>query len=526
MRRALLVMVVLALGVAYVAPAGAAAPRLGAGTSNTAERRVIVQLRTSAAETPRVTALLRGNDRLVHQFRVLPYATIQASDATIARLRQSPDVAAVVPDTPMTIADAESTPLVGATAAQASFVNGAGQAVAVLDTGVARNHPFLSGKVVDEACYSSSSTCPNGRTSQTGTGAAAPCTYAPAQCLHGTHVAGIAVGGPAAGVNFVGVAPGAKLVAVQVFSRFTNPVCSSFGQASPCALTLNSDILAGLEHIVAVAKLRHVAAVNLSIGGALHSTPCDTNVLKPAIDALLSIGVATVVAAGNNGSSTGIAEPGCISSAVTVGATTKADAIASYSNTASFLDLLAPGSAIQSSVPGGGYAVLSGTSMAAPHVAGAFALGKQWRPNNTVAQLLLSFRIGGVKVTDPRNGLTFPRLDVMRALGIVTIVPGAATATEGHVITIPVKLTRGTLLPVTARYQTMSYTATQGVDFTGASGIVTFAPGTTSTSVSVVTRQDSAKEPEEYLLVAFSSPTNATIGGFYGLGVGGIVDND
>jgi subtilisin family serine protease len=249
-------------------------------------------------------------------------------------------------------------------------------------------------------------------------------------------------------------------------------------------------------------------------------------VLKPAIDALLSIGVATVVAAGNNGSSTGIAEPGCISSAVTVGATTKADAIASYSNTASFLDLLAPGSAIQSSVPGGGYAVLSGTSMAAPHVAGAFALGKQWRPNNTVAQLLLSFRIGGVKVTDPRNGLTFPRLDVMRALGIVTIVPGAATATEGHVITIPVKLTRGTLLPVTARYQTMSYTATQGVDFTGASGTVTFAPGTTSTRVSVVTRQDSAKEPEEYLLVAFSSPTNATIGGFYGLGVGGIVDND
>jgi subtilisin family serine protease len=526
MRRVLLVMVVSALGVASVAPADAARPTVRAGTSSNTERRVIVRLRTSAAETPRVTALLRGNDRLLHQFRHFPYATIQASDATIARLRQSPDVAAVVPDTPMKIADAQSTPLVGATAAQASFVNGAGQAVAVLDTGVDRTHPFLAGKVVDEACYSASSTCPNGRTSQTGTGAAAPCTYAPAQCLHGTHVAGIAVGGPAAGVNFVGVAPGAKLVAVQVFSRFTDPVCSSVGTASPCALTLNSDILAGLEHVFDIAKQRHVAAVNLSIGGAVHATPCDTNVLKPAFDALLFIGVATVVASGNNGSSTGIAEPGCISTAVTVGATTKADAIASFSNTASFLDLLAPGQAILSSVPGGGYAVLNGTSMAAPHVAGAFALGRQWLPKSTVTQLLSRFRSGAVKITDPRNGLTFPRLDVMRALGIVQIVPGTATATEGRAITIPVKLSRGSLLPVTARFQTRSGTATQGVDFTSVSGTVTFAPGTTSTSVTVQTRQDTVKEPEEFLFVGFSSPTNATIGGLFGLGLGGIIDND
>src|SRR4029078_10523763 len=105
---------------------------------------------------------------------------------------------------------------------------GTGTVVAILDTGVDASHPFLAGKVIDEACFSSTiaglsqSVCPNGTGQQCGTGAAAPCSLD--SCLHGTHVAGIATGnGASAGQPFSGVAKGARIVAVQVFSIVTDP---------------------------------------------------------------------------------------------------------------------------------------------------------------------------------------------------------------------------------------------------------------------------------------------------------------
>ncbi|MGX7674457.1 S8 family serine peptidase [Plantactinospora sp. DSM 117369] len=63
------------------------------------------------------------------------------------------------------------------TQATAHGFDGAGQVIAVLDTGVEVSHPFLSGRVIEEARYSLSGHCPNGSTSQTGAGSAAPCTY-------------------------------------------------------------------------------------------------------------------------------------------------------------------------------------------------------------------------------------------------------------------------------------------------------------------------------------------------------------
>ena len=425
MRRGVLLSVLLTL----VALGGMLAPataEVDAGTAGV--ERVIVTLRTPhanetrlglraraaqratiASRTDAVDGIVRVfGGRVVHRFHSVPFVAVEATLATIARIRRAPDVAAVVPDMPIPAADAESTPLVGATATQAGGVDGSGQAIAILDTGVDKTHPFLAGKVVDEACFAATMTCPNGQAVQLGAGAAAPCTFAPADCRHGTHVAGIAAGGPAPGVSFTGVAPGAKLVAVQVFSRFVDPVCSTLHEVSPCALTLNSDMLAGLEHVYDVAEQFHVASVNMSIGGPVHTSPCDTNVLKPAIDNLRSINVATVIAAGNDGRSDGIAEPACISTAVRVGATTKADVVASYSNSASFLRLMAPGSAIRSSVPGGGYADFSGTSMATPHVAGAFALARQAYPTETVAQSYLRLAVGGVPVTDARERSDLP----------------------------------------------------------------------------------------------------------------------
>ena len=212
----------------------------------------------------------------------------------------------------------------------------------MLDTGVDGQHPFLSGKLIEEACYSSTvagssqSFCPNGLDQQLGPGAAAPCSLA--DCLHGTHVAGIAAG---SGAAFSGVAKGARIMGVQVFSLILSPL--NCGGTAPCAGAYTSDIIAGLERVYAVAAARQIVAVNMSLAGGAFAAPCDDQPYKPIIDNLRSIGVATVVATGNNGSTSNISAPACVSSAISVGSTDKNDVVSWFSNAASFMSLFAPG---------------------------------------------------------------------------------------------------------------------------------------------------------------------------------------
>jgi subtilisin len=545
MPRGVLLVLLLALSGATFG-AGPADGQTGAPHSGDLQR-VIVQLHTphagaSASDRSAMEALradvASGSDAIasvvqqhggsvLRRYHSVPFVAIEATAETVATLHSSPGVAAVIPDGLSAPADTESNALIGATPTIAAGVDGRGQSIAVLDTGIDATHPFLTGKVVDEACYSATSSCPNGQKTQSGAGAARPCTYAVSACRHGTHVAGIAAGGPAAGVAFTGVAPGAKLIAVQVFSRFENPVCSLFGQSeSPCALTLDSDMLAGLEHVSDLAASRKVASVNMSIGGPVHTSPCDNNVLKPAIDNLRAIGVATVIAAGNDSRTDGLAEPGCISSSISVGATTKQDTVASYSNSAPFMKLWAPGSAIVSSVPGGRYASFSGTSMATPHVAGGFAVARELYPTDTVSQLVSRLRNGGRKVTDSRSGLVEPRLDVLASLGAIQVVPGSVTAREGTDLVIPVTLSRTSSLTVTAQYKTLEVSTTAGVDFESRTGTVTFPPGTTRRTVVIPSIEDTTPEPDENMAVSFFAPENAAMGGYWGLGIGRIVDDD
>ncbi|MEB3125410.1 MAG: S8 family serine peptidase, partial [Synechococcales bacterium] len=95
---------------------------------------------------------------------------------------------------------------------------GAGTTVSILDTGVQSNHPFLAGRVIEEACYSSNtswdsgtSLCPSGVERSTAVGSAIPCVYI---CQHGTHVAGIAAGRASGSTTFNGVAPDASIFAI------------------------------------------------------------------------------------------------------------------------------------------------------------------------------------------------------------------------------------------------------------------------------------------------------------------------
>ena len=128
--------------------------------------------------------------RTLHEYETVPYLALSLTPEAFRAVQDSPRATTVQEDVAVPADLAQSSTIVQASAMWENNLTGAGKTIAVLDTGVDRFHPFLGGRVVEEACYSSSSSCPNGTKTQTGTDSAAPCTYAPMGCEHGTHVAG------------------------------------------------------------------------------------------------------------------------------------------------------------------------------------------------------------------------------------------------------------------------------------------------------------------------------------------------
>src|SRR5262249_4754522 len=154
----------------------------------------------------------------------------------------------------------------------------------------------------------------------------------------GTHVAGIAAGNRAGGTPQNGVAKGANIFAVQVFSRNGNGISA-----------WDSDTLAGLNDLLGridgELSALHLTSINISIGdpNALFTGNCDTGrgaPYKTVIDALRAKNVATVIAAGNNYQTNAMSFPGCVSSAVSVANSTKIDAVSDSSNISATTDLI------------------------------------------------------------------------------------------------------------------------------------------------------------------------------------------
>lgn len=394
----------------------------------------------------RVMSDLAGADvQSVKRFQFSPHMGMSVDGPGLDALVDSPDVISIFEDRPQPPSLFQSVPLIGGNVSTGfplgpDNFTGAGQAVAILDTGVYSGHPFVSGKVVSEACYSTndpdfavSSVCPGGVAESTAPGSGGPCLLSIDGCDHGTHVAGIAAGKTTdiSGTLFAGVAKDATILAIQVFSRFDDDVsngfiCSAIGLSSPCALTYLSDQISGLERVYALRTTFSIAAANMSLGGGFYGGYCDTDPRKPVIDLLRASGIATVVASGNSGFENGVGSPACISSAVTVGSSTKTDEVSFFSNNSFMVDLLAPGSSIGSSIPFVGYDVWDGTSMAAPHVAGAFAVLKSNKPAASVNDLESALRSTGTPLSETRLGVFFskPRINVALALAFV---PGAST---------------------------------------------------------------------------------------------------
>ena len=325
------------------------------------------------------------------------------------------------------------------------------------------------------------SLCPGQNYAESGPGTSFPCngltgTLYPSPCGHGTHVAGIAAGQAAGNDGTTkpryGVAPKASILSANVFSL----ICTgSITLAGACSSgfqygALDSDIARALNWVDDQRLAYNVASVNVSIGGgAPRSDACDadTAVATP-ISNLRNHGVATVVASGNDGSKTGISSPACVSTAISVGSWDPvSNSVSSFSNSAANLTLLAPGArnggGIISSVPSStppysAYAGLAGTSMAAPHVAGALAALHQLHPAFTVSQLLSSLTSTGVGVTDPGNSVTKPRIRLAQALATAPTLPGAPTSVTAAAVDS--QATIGWVAALSGGSPITSYTAT------------------------------------------------------------------
>ena len=204
-------------------------------------------------------------------FEYIPFVSMWVDATQLRRILSDPNVLSVQEDLPGTAGVTVSVPRIQAPTLWNAGISGGGWAVAVLDTGVDKTHPFLAGKVVSEACFSTngggaSSFCPGGVTQSVGPGTGRNCPVGPVpQCFHGTHVAGIAAGAfTASNPDRFGVARAAKIIAIQVFSRQGNQ-----------ALTFDSDWIKGLNRVYALRNSFKIGAVNMSLGRGQFSGPCD-----------------------------------------------------------------------------------------------------------------------------------------------------------------------------------------------------------------------------------------------------------
>jgi subtilisin family serine protease len=278
-------------------------------------------------------------------------------------------------------------------------ITGKGQSVAILDTGVDYNHPALGGRwgktVIAGYDFVNNDSDPM---DQTG---------------HGTMVAGMIAARQFnfGGFKYRGIAPAAKIVALRIEDN---------SDYLP-----DSRIEAALRWVINHRKQYNITAVNMSLGDGDYERKFTRGPYGDELATLKKQGVFITAASGNDGiSNPGINYPAADPSVVGVGSVNGDDVISGFTSRASDLDLLAPGEGIAApSIAGGRHIYLrgSGTSYAAPVVAGAAMLLHQANPKLSVAQILSILKSSASKNWDgdteyPATYLTYRRIDLDNAI--------------------------------------------------------------------------------------------------------------
>ncbi|MYW62561.1 S8 family serine peptidase [Streptomyces sp. SID8379] len=392
-----------ALAVGGAATAAHAAPQhrvLGADRQDTVAGRYIVALDGTASVSVATADVAARADALVDEnggsvSRVFSAAlrgfALEATPAQAQRLADAPGVKYVQAETRFRVSGTQPNPpswgldrIDGAKDNTYTYPgDGSGVTAYIVDTGLYRQHTNFEGRASSGYDFidndTDSSDCHG----------------------HGTHVAGTV------GSKDYGVAKAVKLVGVRVLN------CQGSGTTS--------QIVAGMDWVAKNAKKPAVA--NMSLGGSSDQAMDD------AVQGAINAGVQVAVAAGNDSKDACGTSPARLPAAITLGSTDSNDARSSFSNYGRCLDLFAPGGSITSTKNGGGTAVMSGTSMATPHAAGAAALYLSAHSDATPQQVrdaLVDNAQSGV-VTSPGTSSPNKLLDVT-ALGSAPGEPSRPTA--------------------------------------------------------------------------------------------------
>ncbi len=393
------------------ADAGTAMAAAGKAGAQQGFSRYIVEFKSDVdnpSEQARGLAAAHGGN-VVHSYShalkgfavVLPDA---AADAFVEAMQHNPHVDHVEVDQVVTRTAAQSNPAWGLdrvdqrdlplNASYSYTAMGTGVRAYIIDSGIRATHADLGGRVLP------------GYTAIADGWGTNDCHG------HGTHVAGT-VGGAT-----WGMAKGVSLVPVRVLG------CDGTG--------LISGIIAGIDWMVANAPRPAVA--NMSIGAGASSS------FDSAVNNAVAAGITIAVAAGNSNADACNSSPARAASAITVGATTSTDARASYSNWGTCLDIFAPGSSITSAGIASDTAtqVMSGTSMATPHVTGMAALYLQNNPAATPAQVTAALKSAATlnKVVGGGSGSVNALLYAM--LDPVVVQPAPAPIYTAPISTTPV----------------------------------------------------------------------------------------